>query len=167
MLTLSHAGFITALLDALQVPQGLRDGLLRFVRQKNTEGLLQYCAAKNLPEENATALSNLISLYGTLADNLPFLSDLCRNEKMEQAVKELSIVSDALGSISEGNNARLDFSVMNNMQYYDGLVFKGFVNGLPEGILSGGQYGGLLQKMGRKATAVGFAVYLNEVEYLP
>lgn len=167
VLTLSHAGFITALLDALQVPQGLRDGLLRFVRQKNTEGLLQYCAAKNLPGENATALSNLISLYGTLADNLPLLANLCRNEKMEQAVKELSIVSSALGSISEGDNARLDFSVMNNMQYYDGLVFKGFVNGLPEGILSGGQYGGLLQKMGRKATAVGFAVYLNEVEYLP
>ncbi len=167
ILTLSHAGFITSLLDALKVPDGLRDGLLRFVRQKNTEGLPNYCKAKELPEDTAASLSKLISLYGNLRDNLPRLTALCRNESMMQAVEELSKVSQALEDIGEGNNARIDFSVMNNMQYYDGLVFKGFVNGLPEGILSGGQYGGLLQKMGRKATAIGFAVYLNEVEYLP
>ena len=46
------------------------------------------------------------------------------------------------------------------------IVFKGFVNGVPSGVLSGGQYDRLMQKMGKKSDAVGFAVYLDQLERL-
>ena len=55
----------------------------------------------------------------------------------------------------------IDFSVGNDMKYYNGIVFKGFVDGIPEGVLSGGQYDRLMERMGRKARAIGFAVYLD------
>ena len=45
------------------------------------------------------------------------------------------------------------------MSYYNGIVFKGFVNGVPSSILSGGQYDKLMQKMGKRSGAIGFAVY--------
>ena len=54
--------------------------------------------------------------------------------------------------------------MVNDMSYYNGIVFKGFVNGVPAGVLSGGQYDGLMQKMGRSARAIGFAVYLDQLE---
>ena len=53
------------------------------------------------------------------------------------------------------------------MNYYSGIVFRGFVDGVPEGILSGGQYDGLMHRMGRKSGAAGFAVYLDLLERLP
>ena len=56
---------------------------------------------------------------------------------------------------------RLDFSVVNDMQYYNGIVFKGFIGGVCEGVLSGGQYDRLAWRMGRKTGAIGFAVYLD------
>ena len=59
---------------------------------------------------------------------------------------------------------RLDFSVVNDMKYYSGIVFKGFVEGVAEGVLSGGQYDGLMQRMGKKTGAIGFAVYLDLLE---
>ena len=40
------------------------------------------------------------------------------------------------------------------------------VSGVPSGVLSGGQYDRLLQKMGRGAKDVGFAVYLDLLELL-
>ena len=43
-------------------------------------------------------------------------------------------------------------------------IFKGFVNGIPDGVLSGGRYDRLMQKMGKSAGAVGFAVYLDLLE---
>ena len=58
----------------------------------------------------------------------------------------------------------LDFSIANDMSYYSGIVFRGFVEGIPSGILSGGQYDKLMTKMGRKCGAVGFAVYLDLLE---
>jgi ATP phosphoribosyltransferase regulatory subunit len=59
---------------------------------------------------------------------------------------------------------RIDFSVVNDMQYYNGIVFRGFVYGVPVSVLSGGQYDRLMRKMGRSAGAIGFAVYLDELE---
>ena len=52
------------------------------------------------------------------------------------------------------------------MDYYDGIVFQGYVEGVPQSLLSGGQYGGLMQKMGKNAAAVGFAVYMDELRFL-
>ena len=45
-------------------------------------------------------------------------------------------------------------------------MFKGFISGVPTSIISGGQYDNLMQKMGRKDKAIGFAVYLDELEKL-
>ena len=50
------------------------------------------------------------------------------------------------------------------MRYYSGIVFKGFVNSIPTTVCSGGQYDKLMQKMGKKGSAIGFAVYLDELE---
>ena len=44
------------------------------------------------------------------------------------------------------------------------MVFKGYLEGIPSSILSGGQYDKLLKKMGRKSRAIGFALYLDLLE---
>ena len=50
------------------------------------------------------------------------------------------------------------------MNYYNGIVFNGFLNGVSECILFGGRYDKLLQRMGRKSSAIGFALYLDLLE---
>ena len=52
------------------------------------------------------------------------------------------------------------------MNYYNGIVFKGFIKGIPAGILSGGQYDKLMKKLGKRSKAIGFAVYLDMLEEL-
>ena len=52
------------------------------------------------------------------------------------------------------------------MNYYNGLVFRGYIDGIPTGVLSGGQYDKLMQKMGKKSKALGFALYLDLLEML-
>ena len=44
------------------------------------------------------------------------------------------------------------------------MVFRGYLEGVPSSVLSGGQYDKLPQKMGRKAKAIGFAIYLGLLE---
>ncbi len=52
------------------------------------------------------------------------------------------------------------------MDYYSGIVFRGFLKNLSAGVLSGGQYDKMVEKMGKKCGAIGFAIYLNELERL-
>jgi ATP phosphoribosyltransferase regulatory subunit len=58
----------------------------------------------------------------------------------------------------------VDASVLDDMKYYNGVVFKGFLRGVPASVLSGGQYDRLMRKLGKNARAVGFAVYLDGLE---
>ena len=52
------------------------------------------------------------------------------------------------------------------MEYYNGLVFQGYLQGLPRPLLKGGRYDLLMQKFTPGAGAIGFAVYLDELDRL-
>ena len=56
--------------------------------------------------------------------------------------------------------------MVDDLHYYNGIVFKGFVSGLPQSVLSGGRYDRLMGRMGRRAGAIGFAVYTDLLERL-
>ncbi len=58
----------------------------------------------------------------------------------------------------------MDFSIVSDTNYYNGIVFRGFIDGVPASVLSGGQYDKLMQRMGRKSRAIGFAVYMDQLE---
>ena len=45
-------------------------------------------------------------------------------------------------------------------------MFRGFVEGIPSGILAGGRYDNLLLRMGKHGEAIGFAVYLDQLDRL-
>ena len=52
------------------------------------------------------------------------------------------------------------------MNYYNGLIFRGFLSSLPGSVLSGGQYDNLMRRLRRRSGAVGFAVYLDQIARL-
>ena len=45
-------------------------------------------------------------------------------------------------------------------------MLKGFISGIPQSILSGGQYDLMMQRAGRSSGAMGFAIYLDLLEEL-
>jgi ATP phosphoribosyltransferase regulatory subunit len=61
----------------------------------------------------------------------------------------------------------VDFSVIHDLSYYNGVVFGGFVAGVPECVLSGGQYDRLMERLCKSSRAVGFAVYPDLLQHRP
>ena len=57
----------------------------------------------------------------------------------------------------------IDFSVVSDLKYYNGIIFKGFAEGIPDGVLSGGQYDKLMKRMKRTSRAIGFGVYIDNM----
>ena len=59
----------------------------------------------------------------------------------------------------------IDFSVVSNLKYYNGLVMEGYIEGVGSCVLRGGQYDGLLRSLrSPMQSGIGFAIYLDEVE---
>jgi ATP phosphoribosyltransferase regulatory subunit len=84
------------------------------------------------------------------------------NESLRDPVAELKQTLQGLPALVR-DKVRIDFSLINDMNYYNGIVFRGYIKGIPDGILSGGRYDGLMRKMDRCSDAIGFAVYLDRL----
>lgn len=84
---------------------------------------------------------------------------------MLAALAELECLSGALAVLPEAKNLRLDFSISSDAKYYNGLMLRGYVAGVPRAVLSGGRYDPLLRRLGKKRLeAIGFAIYFDELE---
>ena len=88
-------------------------------------------------------------------------------EKMQVAYDELYELYLILSSYGLTDKLYVDFSIVNDMNYYNGIIFKGYLSCICESVLAGGRYDKLMQKLDRRAGAVGFALYLDLLEQLP
>lgn len=164
LLDLGHLGFVAGLLDGACVGPQEQKRLLGLLGAKNVPAITAAGEELNLPPQVTHTLCRLAALYGTPEEILPELTRMVRSERMKLALEELSGICGLLKK--HHDRLRLDFSIVNDMNYYNGIIFRGYLPQLPNGILSGGRYDSLLQKMDKKGGAIGFAVYLNELERL-
>ena len=105
-------------------------------------------------------LCRCASLSGPLPEAVRELEGICPPDAAD-CLEELRTLSRLLGDTPWGERISLDFSVVNNMGYYSGIVFSGFLEGIVDTVLSGGRYDRLMHKLGRRSGAIGFAVYLD------
>lgn len=166
ILDISHMGIVTAVIELLGESFEQKDAVLNCIAEKNTHTILSLCEEAGVDKKAAKSVVELTKTYGKPDEVIEKLKSMGGNEKFMQALSELEQLVSLLKGCGITDKIHIDFSVVNDMNYYNGVVFKGFVNGIPTGILSGGQYDKLLQKMGRKSGAVGFAVYLDLLERL-
>ncbi len=167
VLDISHLNVVFALLQELALSAEDTRRALVLIGEKNRHELAALCTAVGVKAEKAALLSELVGLYGTPDTVLPRLTALLQHTAAAPYVTELQTVAEALTRAGFGRHIHIDFSVVNDGNYYNGFVFKGFINGVSSAVLSGGQYDRLMQKMGRQAGAIGFALYLDLLAELP
>ncbi len=161
VLDLSHLGVVSSLVGGLSLDEEQQKAVLHCIGEKNPHGIREICREAGVDESMAEKLITLTYAYGEPHEVYEVLRSLDMNEEGQNAVNELETITNALASVGLSDRVRIDFSVSGDMNYYSGVVFRGFVDGVPDGVLSGGRYDGLMKKMGRKAGAIGFAVYLD------
>ena len=164
MLDLSHLGFVSALLENLSDNEVVRRELLRLMGDKNIHSIKELCKNADIDEAGCEDVCKLAKLYGPIAKTVGELLPLVRNNEMRAAYEELAALVEIIRIYGFEDRVFLDFSIVNDMNYYNGIIFKGFINGIPTGVLSGGRYDNLLKKMGKTTGAIGFAVYLDLLE---
>ncbi len=166
VLDVSHMGIITGLLDGICISEENKEKIIRCISEKNAHEIERICESADVPTEDICRILSLVKIYGPMGEALKKTESICVNETMQRALCELNELYEVLEYGGMSACVNLDFSVANDMKYYNGIVFQGFISGVPESILSGGQYDKLMKRMGKKYGAVGFAVYIDLLERL-
>jgi len=164
ILDVSSLDILNAFVDCLTDSKRVRDELLACVAQKNADGICTLCEQYDLPADPAAKLLELMTLCGAPDRVMPRVAALCREIGCESCADALREAMAAVQSGELGGHARVDFSVVSDPNYYNGVIFKGFINGVSDSVLTGGQYDRLMRRMKRKSDAIGFALYLDTLE---
>ena len=163
ILDLSHLGVVRGFLKELNLQPRHEECFLSLLREKNCHGIQTLFDSLKIDDELREKAIALAAAYGNMDSVLKTLESISLNETMDRAIEELSTVCGVLEE--QGfDNVHLDFSIEGDMGYYNGFLFRGYIEGIPTGVLSGGQYDELMEKMGKSSGAIGFAINLSLLE---
>ena len=159
----SDLAILFALYDYIGLSYETRTRMTSLISDKNTHEMKRLCEDMSVSEESTALLEELISYNGTPDEILPRLKAMAERIGAQAEFSEFESVVSSLDEELQ-SMLRIDFSVVSDINYYNGIVFKGFIDKIPDSVLSGGRYDSLMQSMSRKSKAIGFAVYIDMLE---
>ena len=160
VLDVSSLDLLSAVLNRLGCDNETRAGLLHCIEHKNVHEAAAICDEAEVGEENKALLLKIMTLDPDPDSACAVLCSLDAGDGWKAEAKNFEKVLSAL----DKSKLRVDFSVLNDTNYYNGIVFRGYINGVPSAVLSGGQYDMLMRRLKKTSSAVGFAVYLDRLD---
>ncbi len=166
VLDVSHLDIISSFVDYIGADRTVTKQLLKCLGEKNAHGIETLCLENGISPDRFTPFKELVNVYGSAAEVLPKLREIAGSVGAGEAVDSLEKILSIFSGYADSSKIHIDMSVTDDMKYYNGVVFKGFIKGIPGFVLSGGQYDRLMTRLHDNSKAIGFAVYLDMLEEL-
>lgn len=163
-LEISHAMLLKEIINSNGFSENVRERILQAIAVKSSGIVQELLSSGSIDEKQAELIDVLCTSFSDISTFEKALAPFICDESTRKPYDELmSIINSVISRVNSGK-LTLNFSLASDAGYYSGVVFKGFINGIPTSVLSGGQYDKLMKKLGNKGGAVGFAVYLDSFE---
>lgn len=160
-LDISHMGFIEAMLSVFS--EKSLPAALHALQTKSPHLMRSIGAKENLSEQQIDTLTKLTEISGSFQESLPKAKKLAQNNAEALEILEQIEILATLIECPQNITLRLDFSIINSADYYNGIIFQGFLPLASKAVLEGGRYDNLMKRFDKEQKAVGFAFYLDEI----
>ncbi len=151
-LELGHVGYYNAMISELGLDRELEGRIRKLVEAKDAGKIEKYEKIRKIP-----------FLFGG-AEVFPEAAELAKgNGKALAALEYLKKVYTALCEAGYKDRILIDLGIVHSLDYYTGLVIKGYMEGAGEPVLAGGRYDTLVSKFDRDMPATGFGVNVSEI----
>lgn len=158
---LGHALFLKGVIEESNVSDDIAAEIQKNIIKKNYVAVNEL--AENISNEDIKyILQELPLLIGDLSviDNV---KNRVSNEKSIEAINYLTELYSILSEMGFADYVSFDLGVIGSMDYYTGLIFRGYAKGSGASILDGGRYDNMVEQFGANMPAVGFALKVNEL----
>lgn len=153
---LGHADVFNALSKELNIDDDYKEKIRVSIEGKN------YSALNNLldklePCKAVNAIRSLPSLFGG-EEVFDKAYQICQGTEAISALEYLNKIFKNLLPLGLGDKLIIDLGLVQRNDYYTGIVFTGYINGIGDAVISGGRYDDLLSVFDAPMGASGFAV---------
>ncbi len=161
ILDISHMGFTEGLLN--EFPSN-RNTISEYLKAKNLHDFYLLAAKEKYSQNLINAFEIAVNACGAPENALNQANSAILNSTMRDAIAELNALYELLKEFGFADKVNVNFSATANADYYNGVIFNGYVENVPHCVLSGGRYDKLIDKFSKRGGAIGFALYLGEIE---
>ncbi|MGI6665420.1 MAG: ATP phosphoribosyltransferase regulatory subunit [Christensenellaceae bacterium] len=150
---IGHVGFSEALIASLALSTEEAATVRDYVNTKNTVmlGFLK-------TEKDLTMIKQLPMLYGGEEVLEKAAKIGAGNEEALRALETVRMLYKSLNESAFKGRIMIDLGITRSIEYYTGVVFRGYIEGSGEAVLSGGRYDKLIRSFDYDIPATGFAI---------
>ena len=130
------------------------------IDRKDDPGLRELACTRDMDPRIRELVLKLPHLCGS-PDLLDSLREAPLNERASRALDNLAGIFGLLKGMGLSDSVSMDLGMVSSLQYYTGMIFKGFTRGIGYPVLSGGRYDSLMGTFGRECPATGFSIGIN------
>lgn len=160
-LDLGHASFLKGVIEEANVSDELSAAIQENIIKKNYVAVNEL--AENIENQNIRYILQELPLLIGNENVIAKVKDKVTNESSIKAINYLGELYNILKSLGYEKYVSFDLGVIGSMDYYTGLIFRGYTKGSGASILDGGRYDNMVEKFGAEMPAVGFALKVNDL----
>lgn len=158
-LEICHIGYFKALIDSLEADENTKAEIHAHIEQKNYSSLNDLL--DGFPDNAAAmALRYLPRLFGG-EEIFDKAYALFGDNGARESLDYLKAIYENLQELGLKDQVIIDLGLVNQAEYYTGLIFRGYFDEIGEPVLSGGRYDNLIRDFGVDLPAIGFAVNVD------
>ena len=161
-LEIGNVNFFHTAVELLGLTKDETQILADLIDRKSLTELKEYLETLRLDAVDKQFFLQLPWLCGS-ADMLQEALGFCFDARLKAIVENLQLLYEQLSALGYGDRITFDLGKLPHLNYYSGILFEGFVEGIGTSVLSGGRYDSLLEKFGEALPAIGFSIKLDAV----
>lgn len=156
-LEIGNIKFFNEIFDKSKIKEDEKEKLAELIEEKSLIELEKFLDCLEIEESKKNFLKRLPWLFGDediLNNDIEFKDD----KDVMEAILYLKKVNKILKELGYEENITFDLGMVPGVNYYTGIIFKGYIEGARAPVLSGGRYDNLIKSFGRDLPAVGFSI---------
>ncbi len=161
-ITIGQVEFFKGILEETNLSQDDKRTLYECVAQRDYVSVEKIIEEKNLPEDIKEIFINLPKMYGDF-EILEYAQKITKNEVSKKSIQNLMELYKIIEYYGYEKYITFDLSMVSNLNYYTGIIFRGYTEGIGYHIVSGGRYDNLVGQYGKNKEAVGFSLKLSDI----
>lgn len=161
---LGQVEFYKGIIEELSLDEEEKEEIRNFIENKSFGSLRDFLYSKqeSLDVESIAVLNNLPALFGSI-DVLVEARRLSGNKRAIKALDDLENIYKMLKALGLERYISVDLGMVHHIDYYSGLIFRAYIDGIGDDVLYGGRYDNLVKNFGLDVPATGFAINVDKI----
>lgn len=160
---LGQVDYYKGLSEEAGLSEAVSDSLREKINDKDFVAIDNMLEELDISDELKEFFRELPKMFGGIEIVVSALQNKSLNDKSKNALENLMQVYNALKNSGFENYLAVDLSMVPNLDYYTGIIVRGFAKGVAFPVCSGGRYDNLTEKFGRRLPATGIAIGVERI----